>query len=105
MQIELTRDLRERIETTIVGHLHSNLIFQTAGLTAGFPPLPFLGDAIHRMSRGLNQARTWKEFRSRFCPSIAGIQLLDAGGYYSVNLDEDAARPARFAWRAWKRDW
>lgn len=94
-----------RIEATIVGHLHSNLIFQTAGLAAGFPNIPFLGGPIHRMSRGLNQARIWREFRTRFCPSLAGIQLLNDGGYYSMELDVESAEPARFHWQAWKRDW
>ena len=93
------------IEATIVGHLHSNLIFQTAGLAAGIPPIPFLGGAIHRMSRGLNQARIWREFRTRFCPSLAGIQLLNDGGYYSMELHEKLDEPARFHWHAWKRDW
>jgi hypothetical protein len=104
-QLTAVREKLGQIEATIVGHLHSNLIFQTAGLTAGFPPIAFLGDAIHRMSRGLNQARIWKNFRTRFCPSLAGIHLLNDGGYYSVELDDEAAEPARFTWRAWKRDW
>lgn len=98
------REKLGRIEAAIVGHLHSNLIFQTAGLAAGFPPIPFLGGAIHRMSRGLNRARIWREFRTRFCPSLAGIHLLNDGGYYSAELNMEKDEPARFHWHAWKRD-
>lgn len=103
-QLPGVREKLGQIEATIVGHLHSNLIFQTAGLAAGIPPIPFLGGAIHRMSRGVSQARVWREFRTRFCPSLAGIRLLNDGGYYSVELNMESDGPARFHWHAWKRD-
>ena len=86
-QLAGVREKLRQIEATLVGHLHSNAIFQTAGLAAGFPPISFLGGSIHRMSLGLNQARIWREFRTRFCPSLAGIHLLNDGGYYSAHWE------------------
>ena len=93
-----------RIESTVIGHLHSGLIFQTAGLLAGIPKLPLPGAALKRINSGLNRARVWRDFRTRFCPCIAGIQLLNDGGYLEIELDSEGRRPARFQTHAWKRD-
>ncbi len=93
------------IEATIIGHLHSGLIFEAAGLLAGFPRLPLPGAALRRINSGLNRARVWREFRARFCPCLAGIQLLGDGGYLEVELDEEGREPASFHTHVWKRDW
>jgi hypothetical protein len=39
----------------------------------------------------------------RLCPSLAGIELLKDGGYYTVELDEAAQRPAQFEFHRLKR--
>jgi len=94
-----------RIEATVIGHLHSGLIFEMAGLLSGFPRLPLPGAALKRINFGLNRARVWRDFRTRFCPCLAGIQLLGDGGYLEIKLDEEGETPARFQTHAWKRDW
>jgi len=44
----------------------------------------------------LHEARCWKPFNLRLCPSLAGIELLKDGGYYTAELDAGARQPARF---------
>jgi len=85
-----------QVEQTIIGHLHSNLYFWKSRLLAGMPVLDFLGHSARRMSAALHEARHWKPFRVRLCPSLAGIELLKDGGFYQVELDLDGRRPARF---------
>lgn len=85
-----------QIEQTIIGHLHSNLVFWKSRVLAGMPVLGFLGRPARRMTTALREARYWKPFRVRLCPSLAGIELLKDGGYYTVELDLDAKEPARF---------
>jgi hypothetical protein len=85
-----------QIEHTIVGHLHSQLVLRQSRLLAGMPPLPFLGHTAARYSAALRQARLWRPFRVRLCPSLAGLELLKDGGFYTVQLDCQANRPARF---------
>lgn len=95
-QDEVVRAGLPQVEQTIIGHLHSKLYFWKAKLLAGMPVLHFLGPWVRRVSRALNQARHWRSFRVRLCPSLAGIQLLNDGGYYTVELDPDAKSPANF---------
>ena len=83
-----------QIERTIIGHLHTPLVIWKARLLAGFPPIHFLGRGIRRISRGLNRARGWKQFRPLLCPSLSGSQLLKDGGYYEMKLKTGA--PAEF---------
>jgi hypothetical protein len=85
-----------QIEQTIIGHLHSNLILRKSRLLAGMPEIGFLGHSPRRMTRALREARYWRPFRVRLCPALAGIELLKDGGYLSVELDEEAKRPAVF---------
>lgn len=85
-----------QIEQTIIGHLHSGLILWKSRLLAGMPAIGFLGHTARRMSTALHEARCWKQFNVRLCPSLAGIQLLKDGGYYTIELDAEARHPARF---------
>ena len=85
-----------QLEQTFIGHLHSNLYLWQSRILAGMPVIPFLGHPVRRMSAALNEARHWKPFRIRLCPALAGIELLKDGGFYRVELDPEARRPARF---------
>jgi Calcineurin-like phosphoesterase len=93
---EAVRAKLPQIEQTVIGHLHSPLILWKSRLLAGMPAIGFLGNSIRRMSQALHDARCWRAFKVRLCPALAGIELLKDGGYYRVELDPDAACPARF---------
>ena len=60
------------------------------------PVIRFLGHTALRMSTALHEARRWKPFHVRLCPSLAGIELTKDGGYLTAELDPNAHRPARF---------
>lgn len=81
-----------QIERTIIGHLHTPLVYWKSQLLAGFPAIDCLGTGIRRISRGLNRARLWKPFKILMCPSPSGSQLLKDGGYYTAELGGEAAR-------------
>lgn len=85
-----------QIEQTIIGHLHSPLILWKGRVLAGMPVLRFLGHSIQRYTTALREARHWRHFRVRLCPSLAGIELLKDGGYYTMELDLSGVSPARF---------
>jgi hypothetical protein len=85
-----------QVEQTIIGHLHTKLILWKSRLLSGIPPIRFLGRNVRRFSSALHEAHHWWPFRVRLCPALSGIQLLNDGGYYTVNLDPVATRPARF---------
>ena len=85
-----------QIEQTIIGHLHTPLVFWQSQVLAGMPRLDFCGHTVRRFSDALNQARHWREFRVRLCPALSGIQLLKDGGFYSVLVDDTGDQPARF---------
>jgi hypothetical protein len=93
---EAVRARLSQVELTIVGHLHSNLIFWKSQILAGMPPIRFLGHSVLRMSGALHEARYWKPFRVRLCPSLAGIELLKDGGFCTLQLDPDARQPVHF---------
>jgi len=93
----VVREKLEQIEQTIIGHLHSPFYLWKSRLLAGMPVLRFLGGNVERMSRALNEARRWKPFRVRLCPSLAGIELLKDGGYFTVELYPGRAQPPH--WR------
>lgn len=91
--------IRERIgqiEQTIIGHLHSPLIFWKSRRLAGMPRVKFLGHTAKRFTAALRQARDWRPFKVRLCPSLAGIELLKDGGYLTAELDPDGRRPVQF---------
>ena len=85
-----------QIELTIIGHLHSSLVLWKSRLLAGLPPIHFLGNSIRRMSTALSQARRWRPFNVRLCPSLAGLELLKDGGYAELRLDPEAAVPVHW---------
>jgi hypothetical protein len=92
-----------QIEQTIIGHLHSNLYFWKSRLLAGMPVIRFLGHSPQKLSAALNEARHWRPFNVRLCPSLAGIELLKDGGYFTVRLDDEASHPAQFQFHPLKR--
>ncbi|HEX5397457.1 MAG TPA: hypothetical protein VFY06_00215 [Verrucomicrobiae bacterium] len=85
-----------QIEQTILGHLHTGLILWKSRLLSGIPPVRFLGRNVKRFTAALNEAHHWWPFRVRLCPALSGIELLNDGGYYTVQIDPEAKRPARF---------
>ena len=93
---EAVRDRLGQLEQTIIGHLHTDLVLWKSRMLAGMPPIRFLGHAIRKMSGALNEARHWRPFRVRLCPALAGIQLLNDGGWYELELDGEARQPAHF---------
>ena len=90
------RSKLSQIERTIIGHLHSNLIFFKSRLLAGMPVITFLGHTPHRLSSALREARYWRPFKVLLCPSLSGIELLKDGGFYTMELDPAGRKPAAF---------
>jgi hypothetical protein len=85
-----------QIEQTIIGHLHSNLILWKSRLLAGMPRISFLGHSVRKFSRALHEAKHWRPFKVRLCPSLAGIELLKDGGYLTATLDLEGKVPTQF---------
>lgn len=92
-----------QVECTIIGHLHSNLYLRLSRLMAGLPIIRFCGHSIRHLSTAVNEARRWKPFRVRLCPSLAGIQLLNDGGFRTFTLEAEAAAPVRLQFHALPR--
>jgi len=103
-QDEAIRARLPQIEQTIIGHLHSQLIWWKSRLLAGMPQITFLGHTAKRLSAALRQARYWRHFHVRLCPALAGIQLLNDGGFLAANLDPDIRQPAQFHFHPLPRD-
>lgn len=85
-------EMRERLpylDATFIGHLHSELFLWKSRILAGMPPIRFLGNAVRRITEALHEARWWKEFKVRLCPSLAGIQLRKDGGFLTFDLEEN----------------
>lgn len=95
-QDETIRRRLPHIEQTIIGHLHSDLFLQFSKVLSGMPVIGILGSSVRKLSAALNQAHLWQPFRVRLCPSLAGIELLKDGGYYTAELDPEALRPVQF---------
>lgn len=93
-----------QVEQTVIGHLHTPLVFWKSRLLAGVPPVHFLGHTIRRLTTALNQARHWRPFKPRLCPSLAGCELLHDGGFYLAQLDPEAREPLRFEFRKLPRN-
>jgi hypothetical protein len=47
------------VEQTMIGHLHTRVIFWKSRMLAGMPRIGWLGNAARRMSTALNQAKCW----------------------------------------------
>lgn len=92
-----------QLEMTVIGHLHSNLVLWKSRMLRGMPRLTFLGATVARMSGALRQAREWRPFRVRLCPSLAGLQLERGGGWCSLELDPAGRRPLEFRTHPLKR--
>ena len=86
----------DQVERTIIGHLHSELILWQSRILAGMPVVRFLGHTTRRLSTALNEARHWRPFKVLLCPALAGIELSRGGGYYTLEIDMEGRRPARF---------
>ena len=93
---DAVRNKLPQVEQTIIGHLHSPLIFWKSRVLAGMPAIRRLGHSVKRMSTALNEAKYWKPFHVRLCPSLAGVELLKDGGFLTAELDPDGKWPARF---------
>ena len=93
---ESVRRRLPQVEQTILGHLHTRLILWKSRMLSGIPRIRFLGRNVSRFTSALHEAHHWWPFRVRLCPALSGIQLLNDGGYYTVQLDPAASRPARF---------
>ncbi len=100
---DIVRAKIPQIEQTIIGHLHSSLYLRASQILSGVPVMSFFGHSIRRMSVAVNQARHWKPFHVRLCPSLAGIELLNDGGYYTADVDEEAKSPAKFLFHPLRR--
>lgn len=100
---EAVRRRAGQIDLTLIGHLHSNLIFWKSRVLAGMPTIPFLGNSIRRMSGALNRAKDWKPFKPVLCPSLAGIEILKDGGYYELELDSSGQTAPRLHWKPLER--
>jgi hypothetical protein len=93
---EAIRNRLPQIEYTIIGHLHTQLLLWKSRMLSGFPPIRFLGHAISRMTAALHEAHYWQPFHVRLCPALSGIELLNDGGYFIMQIDIAASHPARF---------
>jgi hypothetical protein len=100
---EAIRARLPQIEQTIIGHLHSKLIWWKSQLLAGMPHITFLGHTAKRLSAALRRGRYWRPFHVRLCPALAGIQLLNDGGFLTAELDAKTQVPAKFRFHALPR--
>ena len=70
-------EIRKRlhqIQHTVIGHLHSDWILNTANQLTWFPRIHQLGAGVQRVSQGLNESRCWRDFNLLFCPALDGIR-------------------------------
>ncbi|MBU6410654.1 MAG: metallophosphoesterase [Verrucomicrobiota bacterium] len=93
---EAVRRRLPQMEHTVIGHLHTRLILWKSRVLSGIPPVRFLGRSVGRLTSALHEARYWRPFRVRLCPALSGIELLNDGGYETLQLDPAAVRPAEF---------
>lgn len=83
-----------QIEHTILGHLHTRLVFWNCRLLAGMPVMHRMGVPVRRITSALNEARHWRAFKPTLCPALAGIELVKAGGFLTLTLDESGREPS-----------
>jgi hypothetical protein len=55
-----------------------------------------------RLSSALREARFWKPFKVLLCPSLAGIELLKDGGFYTCQFEPGSKQALRFQLHGWK---
>jgi len=92
-----------QVALTVIGHLHTRLIYWQSRLLAGMPRIAFLGNTVRRLSEALQQARCWRPFHVRLCPSLAGCELLKDGGFAFLSIDPDSTEPPSFRIRRIRR--
>jgi len=93
---EPVRSRLPQIEQTVIGHLHTRVILWKSRVLSGIPPIRFLGRSISRFTSALHEAHRWWPFNVRLCPALCGIELLNDGGYFTMQIDPAAKGPARF---------
>jgi hypothetical protein len=96
-RLEAVRSSWGRIEQTVLGHLHSNFIFNTAQRLAGVPAVNFAGVTLRRITNALRRAEQWAPFKPILCPSPTGMEVFKDGGFLTVDLYPEDPRP--LAWR------
>lgn len=82
-----------QVERTIIGHLHTPVVFKASGWLAGMPELRHLGNVPRRLSAALRRAQDWEPFHVVLCPSIAGTQLFKDGGFLTLRLHPGGEAP------------
>ncbi len=92
-----------QLEQTVIGHLHTNLVVWQSRILAGIPQIQFLGRQVARLTAALREARYWRPFKIRLCPTLSGIELWRQSGFYEARLDPTGRRPAQFIWRRLKQ--
>lgn len=92
-----------QIEQTVIGHLHTELVMWKCRTFSGIPTIGFLGRYVKKFTSALNKAHAWRPFNVRLCPALAGIQLLNDGGYFTVDLNPAAQTPAEWTFHPLKR--
>lgn len=103
-QIHSVRSQWGRIEQTVLGHLHSQFILDTAHRIGGITPeVNFAGVTISRITRALRKVKSWEPFKVVLCPSPTGVQLFKDGGFLTVELDSEDPKP--LAWRVHPIPW
>lgn len=85
-----------QIERTVIGHLHTKLVFWLSRYLGGMPEVHGFGHTPRRLSRALRKARHWLPFKPLLCPSPAGSQLLKDGGYFTLEIDESGRKSPVF---------
>jgi hypothetical protein len=85
-----------QVELTILGHLHSELLFRSARWLNRMPRVKRLGPFLRRITHALHEARAWEQFRPRLCPALRGVELLKDGGYCTLELDRGGAKALKF---------
>lgn len=80
------RLLQPRLEMTIIGHLHSELVLGTSRRLAGIPEVRGFGRTVHRYSAALRRAKDWEPFHPVLCPALSGIQCRRDGGYLELEF-------------------
>ncbi|HEX5221797.1 MAG TPA: metallophosphoesterase [Verrucomicrobiae bacterium] len=100
---ETIKSTLAQVEHTIIGHLHSKLYLRASTLLSGLPVIRFCGHSIRRMSTAVNEARHWKAFHIQLCPSLGGIELLNDGGFLTMELNEAGKSPAQLQFHSLRR--
>jgi hypothetical protein len=72
-------------------------------LLGWIPPITFLGHTVKKMSTALSKSQAWRPFNVKLCPALAGIQLLNDGGYFTAKLETMGTKPAEFEFHPVKR--